>query len=299
MNTNNAGLKPVDLLLVLLVSLVWGGHFVAASVGMQHFTPFLYMVLRFGFLLVILLPFLRLPPSDKWLRLAAVAIFMGVFHFTLLFWALARSVDVSSVAIVLQTYIPMAVLLATVLTGERVGWITLGAVLLSFVGVLVVGLDPVVLRQPDVLAITLASALFLALGSIYQRGLTGISVANYQAWTALIALPVMVIASLLTEQGQWETIRSAQWVHWASICYSVFLASLVGHGLFFVLVQRNPVSHVIPYLQLQPVFAVIFGILIWGDQPGFRLLAGGFLVISGILVITLRARKKAEAGSKA
>jgi O-acetylserine/cysteine efflux transporter len=293
------GLKPVDLLLVLVVSLVWGGHFVAGSVGMQHFTPFLYMVLRFGFLLALLWPFLRLPPSDKWLRLVAVALFMGAFHFTLLFWALARSADVSSVAIVLQTYIPMAVLLAMSLTGERVGWISLSAVMMSFLGVLLVGFDPAVLRQPDVLAITLAAALFLALGSIYQRGLTGISVANYQAWTALIALPVMLIASLLTEQEQWETIRSAKQVHWASVCYSVLLASLVGHGLFFVLVQRNPVANVMPYLQLTPIIAVISGVLIWGDQPGVRLLGGGFLVISGILIITLRARKKAETGGKA
>jgi O-acetylserine/cysteine efflux transporter len=292
MEAKHAGLKPVDLLLVLLVSLVWGGHFIAASVGMQHFTPFLYMMLRFSLLLALLWPFLRLPQAGQWPRLIAVALFMGAVHFTLLFWALAQSADVSSVAIVQQTYIPMAVLLAMGLMGERVGWITLGAVLVSFTGVLLVGFDPVVLRQPDVLAITLASALFQALGSIYQRGLTGISVANYQAWTALIALPVMLIASLLTEQGQWETIRSAQWIHWASLCYSVFLASLVGHGLFFVLVQRNPVSHVMPYLQLTPVIAVISGILVWGDEPGVRLLAGGFLVISGILIITLRARKK-------
>ena len=74
--------------------------------------------------------------------------------------------------------------------------------------------------------------------------------------------------------------------------YSAVMASIVGHGLFFYLVQRHPVSSVMPYLQLTPIMAVIFGILIWGDRPGWRLLLGGALVITGILFITLRASKK-------
>ena len=63
----------------------------------------------------------------------------------------------------------------------------------------------------------------------------------------------------------------------------------MGHGLFFFLVQRHPVSSVMPYLQLTPIFGVLFGILIWGDRPGTRLLVGGTLVIIGILLITIRA----------
>jgi O-acetylserine/cysteine efflux transporter len=47
-----------------------------------------------------------------------------------------------------------------------------------------------------------------------------------------------------------------------------------------------------PYLQLTPVLAVMFGIAIWGDRPGWRLVFGGALVIAGILIITLRARAR-------
>jgi len=53
-----------------------------------------------------------------------------------------------------------------------------------------------------------------------------------------------------------------------------------------------------PYLQLTPVFAVLFGILLWGDRPGWRLYLGGAAVMLGILIITLRARKKSIAGGK-
>jgi len=281
-----------DLALILVICVVWAGNFVAGAQGMEHFSPFLFMILRFVLVLAILAPFLRKPPRDQWIRLISVCLLMGGAHFTLMFWALSLSEDVSSVAIVQQSYIPIAVLLAMVLMGEKAGWKTLAGVLVAFLGVIVVGFDPMVLRQIDVLTITLISALFQALASIYQRGIRGVGVMNFQAWSAIIALPVLLTASLLTEQGQIETIRTAGWEHWGSIVYSALMASIVGHGLFFYLVQRHPVSSVMPYLQITPVIAVVFGILAWGDHPGWRLLIGGGLVIMGILFITLRARGK-------
>ena len=281
-----------DLLFILVICIVWAGNFIAGATGMQHFSPFLFMVLRFTLLLLLLLPFIRRPPAGQWLRLISVCLLMGGLHFSLMFWALARAEDISTVAIVQQTYIPMAVLLAIVLMREAVGWKTLAATGLAFLGVMIIGFDPLVLTQIDVLAITLASALFQALGSIYQRGIRGVGVLSFQAWTAVIALPVLLAATLLTEQGQLETLKTAQWQSWASVAYSAVMASLVGHGLFFYLVQRHPVSSVMPYLQLTPVLAVVFGVLIWGDRPGPRLLFGGALVITGILFITLRARQK-------
>jgi O-acetylserine/cysteine efflux transporter len=283
---------PRDLALIIVVCLVWAFNFIAGARGMQQFSPFVFMVLRFGIVLLVLAPFLRLPPPGQWLRLVAVCLFIGVLHFTALFIALGRSDDVSSLVIIQQTYIPMAVVLAMVLLGERVGWRTLVATLVSFAGVSVIGFDPLVLQQLDVLGIMLLSALFQALSSVYQRGIKGIGVLNFQAWTAVISLPLMLMASLLTEQNQLEMIRTAGWVDWSSIVYSALMASIVGHGLFFYLVQRHPVTAIMPYLQLTPLFGVLFGILVWGDRPGWRLYIGGAIVLMGILIITLRARKK-------
>lgn len=281
-----------DLVFVLVICVVWAGNFIAGAQGMQHFSPFLFMILRFCLLLLILLPFIRRPPPGQWLRLILVCLLIGGLHFTLMFWALSRSEDVSTVAILQQTYIPMAVILAMVLMKEAVGWKTLTAVLLAFLGVLVIGFEPRMLRQTDVLAIIMLSSLFQALGSIYQRGIKGVGVLNFQAWTAIFALPVLLVAALLTGEDHLETLKTAPWQSWASVAYSALLASLVGHGLFFYLVQRHPVASVMPYLQLTPVLAVIFGVIFWGDRPGPRLLLGGTLVIAGILLITLRARQK-------
>lgn len=286
-------LPITHLLLVFVICLVWGGNFTAGALGMEQFPPMLFMILRFSIVLVLLFPFFRLPPRQHVLRLLVVCLSMGTLHFTVMFWALSRSLDVSSVVIVQHMYIPIAVLLAVTFVGDRVGWKTFTAVMFSFAGVLVVGLDPMVLTQVDVLMLTLVSATFQAVGSVYQRGITGVSVFNFQVWTALISLPALALCSWIFETGHAEAIITADWRHWAAVIYSAILASIVGHGLFFYLVQRHPVSVVMPYLQMTPILGVGFGILLWGDRPGWRLLAGGLMVLAGILFITLRASKKA------
>jgi O-acetylserine/cysteine efflux transporter len=281
-----------DIFLIIVICLVWSFNFTAGAAGMQHFSPALFMILRFLLVLVLLAPFLRLPPGDQWFRLISVCLLVGTLHFTTMFWALGVSSDVSSVAIVQQTYIPMAVLLAMFILREKVGWRTMAATGIAFVGVLVLGFDPMVLSQPKAFSLALLSALFQALGSIYMRGIRNVGVMNFQAWTAIISLPFLIFASLIFEDNHISLLQEAGTIHWASVIYSVVMASILGHGLFYYMVQKHPISAVMPYMLLTPVFAVAFGIGVWGDRPGWRLLCGGALVLTGILFITLRARRK-------
>jgi O-acetylserine/cysteine efflux transporter len=260
---------------------------------MQAFPPMLFMVLRFALVLTLALPLLRRPPPGQWLRLAAVAITMGGLHFTFMFWALGLSEDVTSMAITQNMYIPITVLLAIVFLKEAVGWRTLAATGCAFAGVLVVGFDPMVLGQLDALGLILLSAFFQALASVLMRGLYGIHPISFQGWTAVFSLPLLALASLLFESNQWATIQAAQPIHWMALAYTAVMASLVGHGLFFLLVTRHPLPLLMPYMLLMPLLAALFGIFIWGDQPGPRLLLGGGMILGSILFITLRGRRKA------
>ncbi len=283
-----------DLILVLIICMVWGFNFVAGAAAMTGFPPMLFMVLRFLLVLLLALPLIRRPPPGQWLRLAAAAIAMGGLHFTFMFWALDLSDDVTSIAITQNMYIPISVLLAVVLLKEPVGWRTLAATATAFLGVMIVGFDPMVLGQLDALGLILLSAFFQALASVLMRGLYGIHPISFQAWTAIFSLPLLALASGLFEQGQWAAIEAAQPIHWAALAYTVVMASLLGHGLFFFMVQRHPLPLLMPYMLMMPLFAAIFGVLIWGDRPGPRLLIGGSLILGSILFITLRGRRKIE-----
>jgi O-acetylserine/cysteine efflux transporter len=277
------------LMLAYLVALIFGFNFVAAATALQHFPPFAFTVIRFVIVLLAVVPFIRLPQREQWGRLTAVALLNGAFHFSLFFLALRWSSDITSIAILLQLYVPMSALLAVILLGERVGWRTVSAIVLAFSGVLVVSLDPLVFQQLDAVALCLVSAFCLGLGTTLMRELQGINPFAFQGWTALFSIPVLMAVSWWVEDPGWSLLTQAQADHWGGALYSALISSIVGHGLLFYLVRRNPVSQVTPHLLVAPILAIGFGILFWGDEPGIRLLVGGVMVLAGVLVVAIRS----------
>ncbi len=284
-------MPAAHFVLLLFICLIWAGNFLAAAYAVSELAPITFTVLRFALVLVLMLPLLRIPARDQWGRLLACCWTMGAIHFGLVFLALGRSEDISSVALLMQVYIPMSTVLAVLLLGERIGWRTTTGIAIAFGGVLVMGLDPLVLAQLDVLLLVLSSALFLAFGTILMRSLKGIGVLSFQAWNAALSLPPLLLLALWLEQPG-EVIRASLAMPqvWLAVAYSAIGSSIIGHGGFYWLIQRHEVNRVTPYLLLVPVLSVLLGVLVWGDRPGPRLLCGGGLVLAGVLWITLRAR---------
>ena len=283
-----------DLALALLICLAWAGNFLTSAFALQEIPPFLFTALRLAVLALVLGAFVKPPARGQWPRLVAVALCNGVLHFGLSFWSLQLAGDLSSPAIVMQSYVPMAALLAWWWLGERFAWRTGVAIALSFAGVLVLGFDPMVLDQPAALVVMLVSALFLAMGTVLMRPLVGLDMVSQQGWTAIIGLAPLLALSAVIETGGLAALGQATWIGWGGVLYSAIFSSLLGHGLYYVLVQRHPVAQVTPWLLLTPVLAIGLGIAFWGDEPGPQLLVGGAMVLGGVLTIALRARARAR-----
>ncbi len=292
--TAGAGLAPRDLALALLICLCWAFNFLTSAHALQEIPPFLFTALRMAIVVALLLPLLRLPPRSQWALLAGIALFTGVLHFGTSFLALKLAGNLSSPAIVTQTYVPMAVLLAWWWLGERFAWRTGLAIGVSFAGVLVLGFDPMVLDRPVALFVMLGSSLMVAIGTVLMRRLEGVRMIDQVGWTSLLSLPLLLAISAAAEPGGFAALREASWVGWGGAVYSAVFASLLGHGLFFYLVQRHPVAQVTPYLLITPVFAVLLGIVFWGDRPGPALWIGGAMVLGGVLMIAVRRLQKAR-----
>ena len=287
-------MSPRDLILVLLIALAWAGNFLTSAYALREIPPFLFTALRFALLALPLVFWLKRPAPGQWPRLVAVCLCIGVVHFGLSFAALKLAGNLSSPAIVLQSYVPMTALLAWMVLGERFAWRTGMAIAVSFAGVLVLGFDPLVLQQPMSLVLMLVSALFLAIGTVLMKPLRGLDVYSQQGWTALVSIAPLLAISAVIEPGAFAQLREASWVGWFGVAYAAFVSSLLGHGLYYVLVQRHPIALVTPWLLLTPVFAVGLGIAFWGDRPGPRLLLGGVMVLGGVLMVALRALAKAR-----
>lgn len=292
--TAGAGLRGRDLALALLICLCWAFNFLTSAHALQEIPPFLFTALRMAIVVLLLGAFMRPPPRSQWPRLAGIALFTGVLHFGTSFLALKLAGNLSSPAIVTQTYVPMAMLLAWWWLGERFAWRTALGITLSFAGVLVLGFDPMVLDQPLALVVMLFSSLMVAIGTVLMRRLSGIGMVDQQGWTAALSVLPLLAISALVEPGGFAALRAATWVGWGGALYAAVFASVLGHGLFFWLVQRHPVAQVTPYLLLTPVFAVLLGIVFWGDRPGPALWIGGAMVLGGVLVIAIRTLQKAR-----
>ncbi len=282
-----------DFALLLFVCVIWALNFLMSALGLREIPPVTFTLMRFVVLMVALVVFLRLPPAGQRLRLLFVSLMIGVVHFGLSFLALHLSGDLSSPAIVLQSYIPMTTLLAWWFLGERFGWRTGSAIGISFAGVLVLGFDPHVLARPMALLTMLLSALALAIATVVMKGLRGIDMFNQQGWMAAASLPPLVVLSLWLEPGALAGVAAASPVAWMGVAYAGLASSLLGHGIYYQLVQRHPVALLMPWLLLVPVIAVGLGIAFWGDRPGSRVFIGGAMVLGGVLTIALRKRAKA------
>jgi O-acetylserine/cysteine efflux transporter len=289
-----AGFGGRDFALVALICLAWAGNFLTSKLALREFPPLLFTALRLVLLCLLLAPFIRRPSPGQWPRLAAVALCNGVLHFGLSFWSLSLSPTLASPAIVMQSYVPMSALLAWWWLGEKFHWRTGAAIALSFAGVLVLGFDPSVLQAPASLLLMLVSALFLAVGTVLMRDLRGLDVFSQQGWTAFIGVAPLLVASWLLEPHAMQVVRSASWVAWFGVVYAALIASVVGHGLYYVLVQKHPVAQVTPYLLAAPLLATLLGIWILHDQVGPRLWQGGAMVLGGVLAIALRALAKSR-----
>jgi O-acetylserine/cysteine efflux transporter len=276
-------------LLLLLICLAWGGNFLTSALALRELPPFLFTALRLTLVALCLLPFLHRPGAGQWPRLVAVSLCNGALHFGLSFWALQLAGNLASPAILMQSYIPMATLLAVAFLGERIGWKTSAGIVLSFGGVLVLGFDPLVLQAPLSMWLMLGAAAFIAVGTVLMRGLTGFTALSQQGWSALIGIAPLLLLSAWLERSQWNAVTQAGAVAWGGVIYSALFASVLGHGLYYWLIQRHPVSRVMPFLLLAPLFAIALGIIFHGDRPGPRLLLGGAMVLGGVLVIGLRA----------
>jgi O-acetylserine/cysteine efflux transporter len=289
-------LAPRHLALLIGITLVWGFNLIVAKVGIDSLPPILFTALRFALLALVLTPFLKWRP-DLAGALIVVALLLGAVHFGLMFAGLARSASVSTVAIVGQLGVPFTTLLSIVLLGEEVRWRRWTGIGLAFAGACLMGFDPAVFDHLSGTALVVASAFLGSLGLIAVKRLPRLPPLELQAWIAWVSWPLLLALSLATEPVSVDTLRSAGWGGWAGVLYTAIAASLFGHTAYFWLLQRYPVTRIAPMTVLSPVFSVLFGVWLLGDQLTPRVVFGGLLTLAGVFVITLREPQPSDTGS--
>ena len=289
-------IAPRHLAALLFITLIWGLNLIVSKVGLAYVPPMLFTALRFAILAALLWPFLRVVPG-KMNAMVVAALLSGTINFGLLFAGLSIAQNVSAVAIASQLGIPFTTLLSVALLGETVRWRRWTGIAMSFAGVLLIGLDPVVFDYWPSLALVIASALVGSLGVIAVKRLPEFKPLEVQAWFSWVSLPILGLMAVVLHRPSVRDLVEIPPAGWGAIAFTAICSSLVAHTGFYHLVQRYPVTSVAPLTTLSPVFSVIFGVTLLDDALTPRILVGGMVTLAGVLIITLRERRLTDTGN--
>lgn len=97
-----------------------------------------------------------------------------------------------------------------------------------------------------------------------------------------VAVILLVTGGLSARLGALGSLPPRTWL--LLIAEGVF-ASLLGHYAYFYALKLGRVSSVVPVTAVYPAVAVLLGWILFGDQVTPGKIAGGVLVILGILLI--------------
>lgn len=283
-------MKPADIALAVLVMAVWASNIAAARFAAVEIPGWALITLRMAVIAITLVPFVAVPRGYMW-KIFGLSVTMGTMHFGLMFVALEH-IHVGTAALIIQTSVPFALLLALIFFGEKFGWYRATGILVSFIGVgLVVG-EP---RLSDSLLyafMALISALAFGAANLQLRGLGGVSVFAINGWMAVFAIPQMALLSYLFERGQIDAIANTSTEAWIAILHMGIIVSIVGHGLWYQLVPKYQTNQTMPFTLLIPLFGVSYGIVLLGETLSWYTLAGGLVTIAGVAIIVFRGSSR-------
>ena len=76
-------------------------------------------------------------------------------------------------------------------------------------------------------------------------------------------------------------------VVWAAVLYLGLIMTAFGYGIWYSMVRRNPVSRVVPFLLLLPIFSILGGVLFLGESLTLFTAIGGLIIVGGVAIITI------------
>lgn len=205
---------------------------------------------------------------------------------TVLFLGALIHMPLANLSAIMQA-LPLAVTLAAaVVFRETIGWRRMVAILIGFVGVLII-----IRPGPDGFSVWsmmgLGSVACVVVRDLATRRLSrDVPSVTVAVWAALA---VMVMGLIVTTAQGWQPVNGLQSVQIAASS----TALLIGY-LFAVMVMRvGDISFVAPFRYTALIWAIFLGWLIFGDLPdGLTLMGAALVVATGIFTLVRERRLK-------
>lgn len=290
----NAPMPPALLAKLVAVAAIWGGTFIAgrvASLAMAAPTAALWRYLVASAALVAFVAWRErgLPrlTRDQWLGVTLLGA-SGVAAYNLFFMFGLERVPASRGSLIMALN-PAVIMLGGVLfLGEPFTRARVAGIALALVGVAIVlghgnplGLfaGHVGIGEAALFGCVLSWATYTLVGKRVLAGLSPLVATTYAALvgTGLLALACAVSGDLAFPPSDAKV--------WIALGFLGVFGTAVGFVWFYDGVIAIGPARTAVFINLVPVFAIVFGVLLLGERVEAAMLVGGAIVVAGIWII--------------
>lgn len=280
-------------LLLVALSVLWGGSFFFVGVAVQALPPFTIVAARVAIALLVLLVVLRASgltlPAQRavWLAFLGMGLLNNAVPFTLFVWAQGQIP--SGLASILNATTPISTALVAhaFTTDEKLTPGRVLGVLLGLAGVVLMlgpdllsGLGDNLLAQGACLLATLSYACAGVFGRRFRR--MGVAPMITATGQLAVSSAVMLPLALLLERP-W-LLPLPDWTVLASLAGLAVLSTALAYVMFFR-VMAVAGSNVNLVTLLVPVSAILLGVLVLDEQLAPRHFAGMAIIALGLAAI--------------
>jgi drug/metabolite transporter (DMT)-like permease len=287
---------PLEWILLLVLSVLWGGSFFFAKLAVAELPPFTIVLGRVGAAALALNLVLRARgermPADRasWAAFFAMGLLNNLLPFSLIVWA--QTEIASGLAAILNGATPLfTVVLAHWLTSdERLTWNRLLGVVFGLAGVTVMigmealsGLGLHVLAEVAVLVATISYAFAGIFGRRFRGQPPLVTAAGQVTATTVMMLPIVLIAD-----RPW-TLAMPTPLALGAIAGLALLSTALAYVIFFRILAAAGATNLTLVTLLIPVSALLLGRFILDEALALQQLLGMALIALGLAAIDGRA----------
>jgi O-acetylserine/cysteine efflux transporter len=288
-----------QILLALMPPLFFGTGFTIAKPAVAHFPPLFMMLMVYGGIAIVLAITHREKLKTPLGSIIAISSLAVTIQGALLFWGL-REMSATAANLILQIQIPMAVLLDWAIMKERLDLKKSIGTALAIIGVaIVIGLPEEAPAFIPTLMI-IAGAFAWSLGQVLARKLGRDSGVGLLKANAFGSVPQLAIATIVLEQGQWQSIQSAGPLEWSMLAFVGVVGFYLAYMCWFSLLKQCRMDEVAPFILLMPVVGIFTAFFVLGETVSLEQMIGGVVILAGLAVVSgmpLAARKRADASA--
>lgn len=284
-------MKPSDILLALAAVIIWGFNFVVIKIGLQGLPPILFTTLRFLFAALPLAFFIKRPAVPLRL-LAGYAMFQFALQFTLLFSGMKLGLPPGLASLVIQLQAFFTIGFAVLLLGERPLATQMAGALIAFAGMALVAVHLEAQATVIGFILVVVAGVCWASANIFTKKIGKTNPMALVVWGSLLATPPLAVASLLIEGPDTWLKAAAQfnWVTAGAIFFNSYPNTIIGFGIWSMLMRKYPAAQIAPFTLLVPVTGMIASALILDEPLQWWKIVAGLFVLAGLAMNQFGAR---------